>query len=57
MEGGYREYILEGFRYYLETLLFVRPVRRIVVRFIKQVLMRRPYEFSSGRCSWIITVM
>jgi FkbM family methyltransferase len=39
--------VLRGFKYHLEAFLFVRPVKRIVVRFIKRVLMRRPYEFGS----------
>jgi FkbM family methyltransferase len=41
------EEVLEGFNYYLKSLLFVRPVKRVFTRFIKKVLMRRPYEFRS----------
>lgn len=33
--------------YYLNSILFARPVRRFIIRFIKRVLMRRPYEFNS----------
>jgi len=39
--------VLRGFNYYLKTFLFVRPVKRFIVRFIRRVLMRRPYEFGS----------
>jgi hypothetical protein len=39
--------ILEGFKHYVEIFLFVRPVKRIVKRFIKRILMRRPYVFGS----------
>jgi hypothetical protein len=42
-----REHFLEGLMYYLDSILFVRPVRRFIIRFIKKVLMRRPYEFDS----------
>ena len=36
-----------GFKHYLKSLLFVRPVKRIFTRFIKWILMRKPYEFRS----------
>lgn len=39
--------VLRGFNYYLKTFLFVRPVKRFIVRFIRRVLMQRPYEFGS----------
>jgi hypothetical protein len=41
------EHLLRGLMYYLNSILFVRPVRRFIIRFIKRVLMRRPYEFNS----------
>jgi hypothetical protein len=47
MVEGYRKYLLEGLMYYLNSILFVRPVRRFIIRFIKKALMRRPYEFGS----------
>jgi hypothetical protein len=46
MEGGYREYFLEGLVYYLKSILFVRPMRKIITRFIRRVLMRKLHEFS-----------
>jgi FkbM family methyltransferase len=49
MESGYGKYIFEGIKYYLKALLFVRPVKRVVMRFIKRVLIGRPYEFSSWK--------
>jgi len=39
--------------YYLNSILFVRPVRRFIIRFIKRVLMRRLYEFNP-RSSFVI---
>ncbi len=47
MEGGYRRYLLEGLLYYLKSILFVRPMRRIITRFIKRILMREYYEFTA----------
>jgi len=47
MVEGYRKYLLKGLMYYLNSILFIRPVRRFIIRFIKKVLMRRPYEFGS----------
>lgn len=38
---------LKGFKYYLKSLLLVRSVKRIVMKFIEWVLIRRPYEFKS----------
>jgi hypothetical protein len=32
--------------HYLNSILFVRPVRRFIIHFIKRVLMRRLYEFN-----------
>jgi hypothetical protein len=49
MESGYGKYIFEGIKYYLKALLFVRPVKRVVMRFIKRVSIGRPYEFSSRK--------
>jgi len=49
MESGYGKYIFEGIKYYFKALLFVRPVKRVVMRFIKRVLIGRPYEFSSRK--------
>jgi hypothetical protein len=46
MRGGYRERLIEGLMYYMKSILFVRPVRRIIIRFISKVLMRRYHEFS-----------
>ena len=46
MVEGYRKYLLEGLMYHLNSILFVRPARRFIIRFIKKVLMRRPYEFN-----------
>jgi hypothetical protein len=49
MESEYGKYILEGLKYYLKDLLFVRPIKRVVMRFIKRALTGRPYEFSSRK--------
>jgi hypothetical protein len=46
MVEGYRKYLLEGLMYHLNSILFARPARRFITRFIKKVLMRRPYEFN-----------
>jgi hypothetical protein len=46
MEGEYRERLLEGLTYYMKSILFIRPMRRIIIRFISKVLMRRYHEFS-----------
>jgi len=46
MIEGYRKYLLEGLMYYLRSILFIRPVRRFVTRFIRRVLMHRYYEFK-----------
>jgi hypothetical protein len=45
MEVKHRR-IFEGFRYYLESLLYVRPLKRIMTRFIKRVLMQTSMEWS-----------
>jgi FkbM family methyltransferase len=45
MEGGYREYFLEGLMYYLKSILFVRPRRKFITRFIRRALMRKLHEF------------
>lgn len=45
MEGGYRRYLLEGLLHYLKSILFVRPMRRVITRFIRRILMREYYEF------------
>jgi hypothetical protein len=45
MEGGHREYFLEGLMYYLKSILFVRPMRRFITRFVRRVLMRKLHEF------------
>jgi FkbM family methyltransferase len=47
MIEGCREHLFRGLMYYLNSILFARPVRRFIIRFIKRVLMRRPYEFNS----------
>ena len=49
MESEYGKYIFEGLKYYLKDLLFVRPIKRVVMRFIKRALTGRPYEFSSRK--------
>ena len=46
MKGGYRERLFEGLVYCMKSILFIRPMRRIIVRFISKVLMRRYHEFS-----------
>ena len=46
MEGEYRERLLEGLTYYMKSILFIRPMRRIIIRFIRKVLMHRYHEFS-----------
>ena len=43
----YKEYLLKGLMYYINSILFVRPFKRIFMKFVKRVLMRRPYEFGS----------
>jgi len=45
MESNTRRYLLEGLLYYLKTILFARPIRRVITRFIRRVLMREYYEF------------
>jgi FkbM family methyltransferase len=47
MEGGYRRYLLEGLLYYLKSILLVRPMRRVITRFIRRILMREYYEFTA----------
>jgi hypothetical protein len=46
MVEGYRKYLLEGLMYYLNSILFVRPVRRFIIRFIRRALMRKYHEFK-----------
>jgi len=46
MEGEYRERLFEGLTYYVKSILFIRPMRRIIIRFIRKVLMRRYHEFG-----------
>jgi FkbM family methyltransferase len=46
MKGGYRERLIEGLMYFMKSILFIRPMRRIIIRFIRKVLMRRYHEFS-----------
>ncbi len=46
MGGEYRERLFEGLTYYMKSTLFIRPMRRIIIRFIRKVLMRRYHEFS-----------
>ena len=46
MKGGYREHLLEGLTYYMKSILFIRPVRRIIIRFIRKVLMHKSHEFK-----------
>jgi len=46
MKGGYRKRLFEGLMYYMKSILFIRPMRRIIIRFISKVLMRRYHEFS-----------
>lgn len=46
MKGGYRERLFEGLVYYMKSILFIRPMRRIIISFISKVLMRRYHEFS-----------
>jgi hypothetical protein len=46
MVDQYRKRFLEGLMYYLNSILFVRPMRRFVARFIKRVLMRKYHEFK-----------
>jgi FkbM family methyltransferase len=46
MKGGYRERLIEGLMYFMKSILFIRPMRRIIIRFISKVLMRRYHEFS-----------
>jgi len=41
-----REHFLEGLMYYMKSILFTRPVRRIIIRFIRRVLMRKYHEFK-----------
>jgi len=46
MVDGYRKHLLEGLMYYMKSILFTRPVRRVVIRFIRRVLMRKYHEFK-----------
>jgi len=46
MKGVYREHLLESLTYYMKSILFTRPVRRIIIRFIRRVLMRKYHEFK-----------
>jgi len=39
-------WLYEGFAYYLKSFLFVRPVSRILRRFIVRVLMHQHHEFG-----------
>jgi hypothetical protein len=43
----YKKYLLKGLMYYTNSILFVRPFERILMKFVKRVLMRRSYEFNS----------
>jgi len=47
MVDGYKEHLLEGLTYYMKSILFTRPVRRIIIRLIRRVLMRKYHEFKS----------
>ena len=38
MVEGYRKYLLEGLMYHLNSILFARPARRFITRFIKKSL-------------------
>ncbi|MGB9816187.1 MAG: FkbM family methyltransferase [Desulfurococcaceae archaeon] len=46
MVNRYRKHLLEGLMYYMKSILFTRPVRRIIIRFIRRVLMRKYHEFK-----------
>jgi hypothetical protein len=41
------EEVLVGFKHYLKSLLFVRPVKRILRGLLNGFLTRKPYEFRS----------
>jgi len=57
MESVHREHLLEGLTYYLKSILFTRPVRRIIIRFIRRILMHKYHEFKPGMYLWFLTVM
>ncbi len=46
MVNGHRKHLLEGLMYYMKSILFTRPARRVVIRFIRRVLMHIYYEFK-----------
>jgi hypothetical protein len=57
MEGEYRERLFEGLTYYVKSILFIRPMRRIIIRFIRKVLMRRYTSLAHGVYLLFLTVM
>ena len=46
MKGEHREHLLKGLTYYMKSILLVRPVRRIIIRFTRRVLMHKSHEFK-----------
>ena len=42
-----REHFLEGLVYYLKSVLFVRPVRRCIIRLAGRILVHKYHEFRS----------
>jgi len=46
MKGGYRELLFKGLMYFMKSILFIRPMRKILFASFRKVLMRRYHEFG-----------